>query len=63
MNLCTKIVRKWRYVELVAATVRSSAKWGWVSYFDHCRKPAIASREATHWCEEHSGKNAPKEET
>lgn len=53
MNRCTKLVRKWKYVELEPATVRTSARWGRHYYFEHCGLPAIGSREATHWCKDH----------
>ena len=59
MKLCTKLVRKWKYVELEPATVRKSGRWGKHYYFEHCNRPAVGSREATNWCVGHS--EPPKE--
>jgi hypothetical protein len=58
MNLCTKLVRRWKYAELVPATAKAPARWGRTYFFEHCGRPAVGSHEATHWCARHG---APKE--
>lgn len=62
MNFCTTMVQKWKYVEVVAATIQSSAKWGRCYYFEHCGAPAVHSREGTHWCAYHNTPKQPKED-
>ena len=63
MKLCTTLVQRWQYVEIVPATPSSSAKWGRRYYFDHCGKPAVDSREGTSWCKRHQKPQQSKEDT